>query len=155
MAINKVVYGNDTLIDLTEDTATADDVLNGKTFHLKNGVRATGNASIGIAMDLLWTNASPTSAFSPQTVNIDLSEYSMVYVTGSWTATDTNTWFGLLIKVGNSGIFSAIGTSKIYRGFHVSTSGINFEKGQFATSGGSSMTDNNLYAVPRQIYGVK
>ena len=47
MAINKVVYGSETLIDLTEDPAPAADVASGKTFHLANGVQATGTASGG------------------------------------------------------------------------------------------------------------
>lgn len=46
MATNKVVYGNTTLIDLTNDTATEADVVSGKTFHKKNGVAATGTASL-------------------------------------------------------------------------------------------------------------
>lgn len=47
---NKVVYNGNMLIDLTEDTATADDVMVGKTFHLANGARGTGtlkNAKLG------------------------------------------------------------------------------------------------------------
>lgn len=47
--VNKVVYGSDTLIDLTGDTATAADVLAGKTFHLASGAQATGTASGGQA----------------------------------------------------------------------------------------------------------
>lgn len=46
MAVNKVVYGNDTIIDLTGDTATAEDVVYGKSFHLASGVQATGTATI-------------------------------------------------------------------------------------------------------------
>ena len=42
MAINKVIFGGDTLIDLTGDTVTAADVLNGKTFHLPSGETGTG-----------------------------------------------------------------------------------------------------------------
>ena len=42
MATNKVIYGNDTLIDLTGDTVTASDVAQGVTFHTKAGVQATG-----------------------------------------------------------------------------------------------------------------
>lgn len=45
MAVNKVVYGNDTIIDLTGDTATAEDVVSGKSFHLASGVRTTGTAT--------------------------------------------------------------------------------------------------------------
>lgn len=43
MAINKVIYGGETLIDLTGDTVTADKVLNGFTFHGKDGVVGTGS----------------------------------------------------------------------------------------------------------------
>jgi len=41
--VNKVIYGNDTLIDLTEDTVTANDVLSGVTFHTRAGVKTTGS----------------------------------------------------------------------------------------------------------------
>lgn len=46
MAANKIIYGNDTLIDLTGDTATEADVVSGKSFHLKSGVQAVGTAVI-------------------------------------------------------------------------------------------------------------
>ena len=40
--INKVIYGGNTLIDLTADTVTAADVQSGKIFHLKDGSTTTG-----------------------------------------------------------------------------------------------------------------
>lgn len=43
--VNKVVFGSETLIDLTGDTATASDVLSGKKFHLKSGQHATGSCT--------------------------------------------------------------------------------------------------------------
>jgi len=43
--VNKVVYGGDTLIDLTSDTATAADVQTGKYFHLKSGERVQGSCT--------------------------------------------------------------------------------------------------------------
>lgn len=43
MAINKVVYGKETLIDLTGDTVTADKMLAGYTAHDKSGAIITGN----------------------------------------------------------------------------------------------------------------
>ena len=42
MAVNKVEANGQTLIDLTSDTATANDVLEGKTLHLSSGVIETG-----------------------------------------------------------------------------------------------------------------
>lgn len=44
--VNKVEYGGQTLIDLTNDTATEEDVLSGKTFHDKSGALRTGNLSL-------------------------------------------------------------------------------------------------------------
>ena len=40
--VNKVVYGTDTLIDLTADTVTAADVAASKYFHLASGERVQG-----------------------------------------------------------------------------------------------------------------
>lgn len=40
--INKVVYGGNTLIDLTGDDVQASDVLSGKKFHLPSGAQGTG-----------------------------------------------------------------------------------------------------------------
>ena len=42
MAINQIYYGNTELINLQNDTITAADVCNQKTFHLRDGTRATG-----------------------------------------------------------------------------------------------------------------
>ena len=43
MAISKVVYGSNTLIDLTADTVTADKILSGYTAHGANGEGITGS----------------------------------------------------------------------------------------------------------------
>lgn len=40
--INKVIYGGNTLVDLTGDNVTRADVQSGKTFHLKDGSTTTG-----------------------------------------------------------------------------------------------------------------
>lgn len=42
MAVNKVVYGNRSLIDLTNDTVTADTLAVGKTAHAADGSIITG-----------------------------------------------------------------------------------------------------------------
>lgn len=51
MAINKVVYGNNTLIDLTEDTVSADKLLAGETAHDKSGASIEGT----VVTTEIWT----------------------------------------------------------------------------------------------------
>ena len=48
MAINKVVYGGNTLIDLTGDTVTADKLLSGITAHGKDGELVTGACTFDV-----------------------------------------------------------------------------------------------------------
>ena len=45
MAINKVVYGNNTLIDLTSDTVTADKILKGYKAHAASGEQIVGTST--------------------------------------------------------------------------------------------------------------
>ncbi len=53
MAINKVVYGGTTLLDLTGDTVTADKLMQGYTAHDRKGELITGTATGGIDGDNL------------------------------------------------------------------------------------------------------
>lgn len=46
MAINKVVYGEETLLDVSDDTATADKILSGFTAHDHTGNQVVGTAAI-------------------------------------------------------------------------------------------------------------
>lgn len=61
MAVNKVVYGNTPLIDLTGDTATPADVASGKLFHDKAGVQQTGSGTIVTPTIITPSNSSPAS----------------------------------------------------------------------------------------------
>ena len=45
MAISKVVYGGNTLVDLTADTIKADKLLNGYTAHGADGEPITGTCT--------------------------------------------------------------------------------------------------------------
>ena len=51
MAINKVIYGNNTLIDITDTTAVADAVLAGYNFYQANGVKTAGALLDGDALE--------------------------------------------------------------------------------------------------------
>lgn len=48
MAINKVIYGGNTLIDLTGDTVTEDKILSGYTAHDKSGESITGTCDFDV-----------------------------------------------------------------------------------------------------------
>lgn len=56
--VNKVVYGGDTLIDLTADTTVASDVAAGKYFHLATGERVQGTSTL----DADTSDATATAA---------------------------------------------------------------------------------------------
>jgi len=58
MEINKVTFGDTTLIDLTEDTVTAGAMLNGVTAHNKAGVRVTGTILSKTSSDLSVSGAT-------------------------------------------------------------------------------------------------
>ena len=88
---NKVIYGGNTLIDLTADTVTAADVASGVTFHLPSGVQTTGTAT-GAQQGEIEVQGSNSRSLSftgllgePSSfyVYIRRSDLSWVYVSGS------------------------------------------------------------------------
>lgn len=81
MAINKVVYGSSTLIDLTADTAVASDVAQGKTFHLADGTQAVGSFSALTYKRWIYTNPSLVNPSSAQIITL---------LTDSWLAQNYN-----------------------------------------------------------------
>ena len=56
--VNKVIYGGNTLIDLTGDDVTVSDVLSGKKFHLPSGAEGTGTCNY----DAYTSDATATAA---------------------------------------------------------------------------------------------
>lgn len=48
MAINKVIYGDTTLIDISDTTADTSDVMEGKYFYNASGIKVQGSASAGV-----------------------------------------------------------------------------------------------------------
>ena len=83
MAINKVEANGETLIDLTNDTATANDVIEGKTLHLASGAVATGTyrpseeiearlrATVGHSSKNLYRITVDTQTIDGVTFNVD------------------------------------------------------------------------------------
>jgi hypothetical protein len=71
MAINKVIYGGNTLIDLTADTVTAADLMQGKTAHGADGEPITGTYTPGGGSDaeLIWTEDAELTVTSTSAVS--------------------------------------------------------------------------------------
>lgn len=73
---NKVVYGGETLIDLTADTVEQDKVLSGYTFHYKSGEILTGNCEYD-------ADTSDATASSSEILATKTAYVSGAKVTGS------------------------------------------------------------------------
>ena len=58
MAVNKVNYGNNTLLDVSNDTVTANTLLSGYTAHDNTGTRVTG----AVAFVTYYTGSTAPSA---------------------------------------------------------------------------------------------
>lgn len=67
--INKVVYGSDTLIDLTQDTVLQSDVLSGKYVHLPSGERVQGTCTYDA--DTSDANAVASEILSTKTAYVN------------------------------------------------------------------------------------
>lgn len=71
--VNKVVYGNQTLIDISDTTAAASDVAQGKYFYLNTGQKVQGSASTGsiVISDTTDTHGGTIRTITTgQTVNL-------------------------------------------------------------------------------------
>lgn len=60
--VNKVVYGGNTLIDLTDTTAVAGDVVRGKYFYDASGAKVAGNIQSQAAQTIIPTTVDQTIA---------------------------------------------------------------------------------------------
>lgn len=67
--VNKVIYGDTTLIDISDTTAEQSDVLQGKYFYTANGARSVGTALTGV-QDV---EVDGTSVVSSGVASIDLT----------------------------------------------------------------------------------
>lgn len=72
MAISKVVFGNDILIDITDTTATSSDVQKGKFFYDSSGVKVEGNIPSKSSSDV--TISGPTVSIPSGYYNSDVSK---------------------------------------------------------------------------------
>ena len=99
--VNKVIFGNDVLIDLTSDTVTAADILTGKTAHDKSGAPITG-----------------TCDFDSDTTDADASASEILY--GQSAYVNKNKLVGTMPNRGGvtGSISTVAGEYTIQEGYH-------------------------------------
>ena len=112
---------------------------------------------------LLWTNASPTSVFTAQTVSLALSGYDAVEIVCRYSRTD-DTRTRYVCDVGSSSSmywFYYTATDGKYTGVRsrnvvsVSTTGVTFDTCMGKPVNSSTSTTNDGYIIPIEIYGIK
>lgn len=114
---------------------------------------------------LLWTNASPTSAFANQTLSLGLSGYEAVEIEYCYGSSYTNVVeTGIYKKSYTQQYMTCHGDIKTDNtGFYISqrlvtvtASGITFGKGTYKNiSAAAKGAEGNNYCIPLKIYGIK
>lgn len=100
MAINKVVYGTNTLIDLTDATATADKILQGYTAYGADGTKLTGTATGGGSGDgYVWQDAQGYVHLSDEEGTSVSVEALSVTANGTYTAPSGTAYSPVTVNV--------------------------------------------------------
>ena len=124
MAVNKVVLGEDTLIDLTGDTVSADKLSKGVTAHDMAGEPIVGTMEAGGGKEYTFTNGLTESG---GTVSWDLND-RIKAGSGNYT---------IILGEPNSNTISS-GTDNIIKGYQKVTGSNNIVLGWNNTVDGSS-----------------
>lgn len=107
---------------------------------------------------LLWTNSNPSATFTPQTVNIDLTNYEsiLVEVKSSTSSDNLTSCIGYIKKgtiSGYIGVARPISSTNAASGTRLVTSvsdtGVTFGDFKYGT------TSDNTIGIPTKIYGLR
>lgn len=134
--------------------------------YTKSETDALIESAKGIQMELLWENASKPSAFPAQKIELDLSEYSDVYVIGhSWASLNNlHVSAGVMCPKARKGVLYAPAgingqTSGKYCGqqreFLVDNDGVLFYTGHNMNTNLEWQPDVPDSMIPDYIYGIK
>ena len=155
---------NKKIVDVDMLSSLAD---NDSLFVNSNGsVKQVAVEDAGLTrMELLWENASPTSAFGPQTINLNLSEYSKIKIEFNSDITSDAKDIQTIINpvvVGKGGVairFGGVQDKYLgnvhFRYYQTISSSITFYDSYYQSWTGTATTLNNGFIVPYRIYGIK
>ena len=154
--VNCVGYadGVKKISDFPSVTPTANDKLlveNGGTG--KSATVEDLGKAIGINMELLWTNASHTSIFGSQRIDIDLRRYKLILI-DLYYSTTSNAKVSAVSFNNSSCYISYNNPFILYRSVNISDTFVNFSPAYRSATYGSENINNN-YLIPYQIFGVK
>lgn len=94
MSINKVIYGNEELVNLTDDTVTKDVLLNGVTAHDKKGTSITGTLFSGFPDTVTISKVTQPTAVNKKEKNIvKYGNKTLIDLSGD-TVTENELLFG-------------------------------------------------------------
>ena len=113
------------------------------------------------SMDLLWTNASPTSSFGAQQVSIAGTDYDKFLVEFKNYSTGASYSHCYLSTIAMKGQFNMVlspgeeGGYICFRHFDCKDTYISFHTATYAKSYGGTLVDSSNLLVPYRIYGIK
>lgn len=142
------------------DGTTTSDTKYGALF-LETLASGVDTVKVGLDVDLLWTNPSPTSDFASQTLPLDLANYNLFILISKTYKTNANNEgnvTSMFIKgiqsfaISGSGQNISSGTYliEIRRGATFNDAGVVFGNAMQPTT-----TNNNAFMIPYQIYGIR
>lgn len=144
----------DTKVDYS-DALSYTDIINSSD--LTNKVPSASALKEVATLDLLWTNASPTSEFASQFISFQHINYKFLYFEFMQTVIEERFCFYIIRNVNISATISTISYDnlKIFmRGMTISGNGAVFSSAYRSDTYGAYATDNTIL-IPYRIYGVK
>lgn len=124
---------------------------------LDSAVASASALKKAVSMDLLWTNASPSSSFESQTISVNYSAYKLIMIVFWRDIVSNNLCYVLSPATPQNPTATMYAwniSTILFRGIILGDNSIKFNSGVRMTTVGSDVTDNDKM-IPYKIYGVR